>query len=162
MCFYLLLTYIRSSACVIDASPCPPRPPIYTGPWMHDAPSDVTILSFSMLSIRISTSFAQLRTALPILRRKRPDFKLIFKRFCQNAFASGALPRTPLGPYSAPRPPAGKGWVTYQSVPPHFRIRIYAREPRTHAHTSTSTRTPVPAHMHTLAPKHAHTRARGD
>ena len=35
---------------------------------------------------------------------KRPDFKLIRKRFCQNAFASGALPRTPLGGLQRPRP----------------------------------------------------------
>ena len=67
---------------------------------------------------------------------KRPDFKLIRKRFCQNAFASGTLPRTPLGGLQRPRPPAGKGWVTNQSVPwvstvPHSegQSRIFIRCP---------------------------------
>ena len=43
---------------------------------------------------------------------EKPDFKPIFNRLLPNAFASGALLRTPLGPLQSPRPTSGKVWVT--------------------------------------------------
>ena len=60
---------------------------------------------------------------------KRPDFKLIRKRFLsQNAFASGALPRTPLGGLQRPQTPSWKrlGYTPIRRASPHFRIQIYA------------------------------------
>ena len=54
---------------------------------------------------------SQPRSALPILpSTQRPDFQLIFKRLLSKSACLRGSARTPLGPYSAPRPPAGKGW----------------------------------------------------
>ena len=40
------------------------------------------------------------------------EFQPIFNNLFPKCFASGALPRTPLGAYGSPRPPAGTRWVT--------------------------------------------------
>ena len=53
-------------------------------------------------------------------RRRHRD--LIFSQFsfdcCQNSFASGALPRTPLGGLQRPQTPAEFGWVTHRYATP--------------------------------------------
>ena len=52
---------------------------------------------------------------------KGPDFELIFKTFVPKCVCLRVSAPDPAGgAYSAPRPPAGKGWVTHQSVPLTF------------------------------------------
>ena len=55
------------------------------------------------------------------MTEKGPDFELIFKTFVPKCVClRGSAPDPAGGPYSAPRPPAGKGWVTHKSVPLTF------------------------------------------
>ena len=75
--------------------------------WRHESIMDIN---------KIYHSFGQ--HCLSCRRPRDLIFSLFSKDCCQNPLDSGALPRTPLGPYSAPRPPAGKGW----SWPPCWKI----------------------------------------
>ena len=73
---------------------------------------------------------------------KIPDFKLIRKRFLPKCVCLRGSAPDPAGGLTAPpcRSPAGKGWVTHQSVPPTFvsgstplvNSRFFLRHPAFH------------------------------
>ena len=76
------------------------------------------------INIRSSVRVCVIVQFSAILVVGTPDFKLIRKRFFAKMRLPPGLCPGPCwgGAYSAPRPPAGKGWVTHQSVcvPPTF------------------------------------------